>query len=58
MIRKVNYIKVNKELLTRTELNIKASKSKDKMMSEQISPIKKAKKTFSISADDSKYSNL
>jgi len=57
MVRKVNYIKVNKELLTRTELNIKGNKSKEKMMSEQVSPIKK-KASFTVSADDSKYSNI
>ena len=49
MVRRVNYIKVNRDLLARTELNIKASRSKDKLMSEQISPIKKTKLSFSVS---------
>lgn len=45
MTRKVNYIKLNKELLTRTQLNIQTSKSNEKLMSQQVSPIKKQKNT-------------
>lgn len=54
LIRKVNYIKLNKDLLTRTEVNIQASKSRDNLRSEQVSPLKRVKKTFSINPNDNK----
>lgn len=42
---------MNKETLTKNELNIESKKSNKKLMNEQFSPIKKIKKSFSISAD-------